>query len=317
MTDRRSLPQLNEKLCLTDGGVETVLLFQKGIDLPGFATFPLLEREGGEEMLEEYLLDYIRIAQRHEHGLILDTHTWRANPDWGDKLGYGRKELSDAHEVSSKFLQRLREEHESGNTPILVSGSIGPRGDGYQPSSLMTPEEAAAYHRFQTQLFAELPVDLVSAMTITNVDEAAGIVRAAAEFELPVVISFTVETDGCLPSGQPLHHAIRECDALSDSYASYYMINCAHPSHFSRALTEGHDWLDRLGGVRVNASRMSHEELDNAEDLDDGDPVELGREVAELFSSLPSLNVLGGCCGTDSRHIAGIADSIRAQVPES
>lgn len=313
MTDRKSLPQQNGKLCLTDGGVETVLLFQKGIDLPGFATFPILDRDGGEDLFEEYLMDYVDIAHRHKHGLILDTHTWRANPDWGGKLGYDRKELTSAHRRSTEFLERLRKGNEREETPILISGSIGPRGDGYQASEVMTPEEAASYNRFQTQLFADSAVDFVSAMTITNVDEAAGIVRAAAEFDLPVVISFTVETDGCLPSGQPLHQAIRECDALSDSYASYYMINCAHPSHFSETLEVGSEWLERLGGVRVNASRLSHEELDNAEELDDGDPAELGKEVGELFGRIPSLNVLGGCCGTDSRHVVEIACAIGEQ----
>lgn len=315
MNDRNTLPQKNGKICVTDGGLETVLLFHKGIELPGFASFTVYEREDGEEILEEYLLDFSAIARRHQFGLIVDTHTWRANLDWGNRLGYDRKALGGIHRRSVEALRAFREKEESEETPILISGTIGPQGDGYVASSAMTAEEAAGYHGFQTELFADLDVDFLTAMTINHVGEAAGIVRAAAEHDLPVVISFTVETDGRLPSGQRLDDAIRECDALSDSYASYYMINCAHPSHFSDVFGKGGEWLGRLGGVRVNASRMSHEELDNSEELDDGNPDELGGEVVGLLKDVPSLSVLGGCCGTDSRHIASIADSVSESMP--
>ena len=310
MKYRNSLPQQNGKVCITDGGLETVLLFEKGIDLPGFASFTVFEREGGAEILDEYLRDYSAIAKKHEFGLVVDTHTWRANLDWGKELGYDRAALLKIHERSLQELLDFRAREEGEDTPILISGTIGPRGDGYEASSIMSVEEASTYHSFQAEIFANEGIDFISALTLPEVNEAVGIVRAASKVEVPVVISFTLETDGRLPSGQPLEDAIQECDSLTDSYCSYYMINCAHPTHFSDVIARGGEWVSRLGGLRANASRMSHEELDNSEELDSGNPVELGDEVAALFGELDSLSVVGGCCGTDSRHIAEIADSI-------
>jgi S-methylmethionine-dependent homocysteine/selenocysteine methylase len=140
---------------------------------------------------------------------------------------------------------------------------------------------------------------------MTYVDEAIGVTRAAQDAVIPAAISFTVETDGDLPSGQALGEAIEEVDRATDSGPAYYMINCAHPTHFDSVL-DGGDWVGRIRGLRANASTCSHAELDEAEDLDDGDPQDLGARYGELRDRLPALNVVGGCCGTDHRHIGEI-----------
>jgi homocysteine S-methyltransferase len=171
----------------------------------------------------------------------------------------------------------------------------------------MTADEAAAYHAVQVGTFAESAADLVTAVTMTYVDEAVGVVDAARAADVPVVISFTVETDGRLPGGQALGDAVEEVDSRTDGAVAYFMVNCAHPTHFRDVLEPGSAWSGRIRGLRANASRSSHAELDEAEELDTGDPEELGREYVGLRERLPALTVLGGCCGTDHRHIGAIA----------
>ena len=139
----------------------------------------------------------------------------------------------------------------------------------------MSPTQAADYHRPQVEAFADSPVDLVSALTLTGPDEAVGIVDAAREAGLPVVVSFTVETDGRLPDDTALGDAVREVDDATGGAAACFMVNCAHPDHLAPAVDPAADWWPRLRGVRANASRMSHAELDDAPELDAGDPAEL------------------------------------------
>lgn len=310
MKYRNQLPYLNNVPTLTDGGLETVLIFQQGVELPLFSSFPLLDREGGEEMLRDYFRPYASIARRHEMALILDSPTWRANPDWGAQLGYDQAALNAINRRSIELMRSIQEEHENDGSPMLVSGCAGPRGDGYVVSGAMTPEEAEAYHRPQVSAFADAGADQVAALTLNYVAEAIGIVRAAEKEEIPVVISFTVETDGRLPGGGSLGEAIRRCDEATGSYPARYLVNCAHPSHFGTVLAEGGEWLERFGGFRANASRLSHAELDECEELDEGDPIALGTEVRELLEKAPNLSIFGGCCGTDHRHIESFARQV-------
>ena len=305
---RHALPQLDEGLFLTDGGLETTLIFHDGHDLPHFAAYDLLTRDGGEDALRRYFEPYVHIALARGVGIVLDTPTWRANPDWAALLGHSGEELEALNRRAVELLLQLRDDHETESTPIVVSGCVGPRGDGYVVEESMSAEAAASYHGAQIRTFAEAGADLVSALTMTYADEAVGIVRAARAAALPVVISFTVETDGRLPSGQPLGEAIDEVDAASDEAAAYFMVNCAHPSHFYEVLEPGSRWTGRIRGVRANASRMSHAQLDEAEELDMGDPEELAHEYLALRERLPSLAVLGGCCGTDHRHVDAIGE---------
>jgi S-methylmethionine-dependent homocysteine/selenocysteine methylase len=288
---------------ITDGGMETTLIFKQGFDLPDFASFVLLDDPTGLDALRAYYRSYIDIAETRRVGIILDTPTWRANPDWGERLGYGTEALADVNRRAVALLEELR------SPRVVISGCIGPRGDGYRVDAAMSTQDAEAYHAPQVETFAGTTADLVSALTLTYADEATGIVRAAAAREVPVVISFTVETDGRLPSGQALGEAIEQVDEETNEAAAYFMVNCAHPTHFADALEPG-PWLERLQGVRANASKKSHAELDEADQLDEGDPAELADRYRELRDRLPALTVVGGCCGTDHRHVDAVCAAV-------
>ena len=309
MSQRASLPLDDGSLFLTDGGIETALIFHQGIDLPCFATFPLVEQEAGRAALRAYFEPFLELARSRRAGFILTSTTWRASPDWGEQLGYDGEALAAANRRSIEFLEELRAGAAGWDRPVLIEGSIGPRGDAYAPSSLMSPDEAQAYHVIQLRALADTAADFATALTITYAEEAIGIIRAAGEVGMPIAVGFTVETDGRLPSGQTLRAAIEQVDAETDGAAIHYLINCAHPSHFTAALEDEGPWLQRIRGLRANASTLSHAELDEAEELDDGDPVDLGERYAALRDRLPNLGILGGCCGTDIRHVTAICDA--------
>lgn len=307
----QALPQLSTGLFLTDGGIETTLIFHEEIELPHFAAFRLLASLTGRAMLRRYYECYIAIAKQAKTGFILESPTWRASPDWARRLGMSLETLDDLNRAAIELMHVLRATHGGPNLAMVISGCIGPRGDGYRPDAVMSPEEAEAYHARQIGVFHEAGADLVTAITMTNVAEAVGISRAACAAGLPVVISFTVETDGRLPTGEPLGVAIEAVDDATGCAPAYYMVNCAHPSHFGPVLSTGEPWVQRVRGLRANASRSSHAELDEATELDTGDANQLAAEYRELLAALPHLSVLGGCCGTDHRHIAAIAQACR------
>lgn len=303
---RARLPQLSDKLFLTDAGLETCLIFHEGIALPFFAAFDLLKNEEGAARVRRYYARYIALARSHGLGFVLESPTWRANPEWAAKLGYDSAALAAINRRAIALMAQLRAEHETAHSPIVISGNIGPRHDGYSPDRMMRAGEACDYHAEQINVFRDTDADLVSAFTLNHVDEAIGIVRAAALAGMPVAISFTVETDGKLPTGQSLRDAILETDAAAGQPPAYYMLNCAHPTHFAAVLQQDEPWVQRLRGLRANASTRSHAELDAAPDLDAGDPVALGRQYRALRQRLPRLTILGGCCGTDHRHVEQI-----------
>jgi S-methylmethionine-dependent homocysteine/selenocysteine methylase len=304
---RDALPQLGGELFLTDGGIETSMIALEGLELPEFAAFPLLASAEGQAALRRYFRFYAEIARRYGTGLVLEAATWRASADWGTRLGVTPAALADADREAIGLLESVRDEFEAESTRIVISGCLGPRRDGYDPADAMTADEADAYHGAQIETFADTAADMVAALTLTYVAEAVGIVRAAERAAMPVAISFTVETDGRLASGQLLPEAVDAVDEATSAYASYFMINCAHPSHFASALEAGGPSVGRIRGLRANASRLSHAELDELPEPDAGDPEELGREYAALKGRLPQLNVFGGCCGTDHRHLEHIA----------
>lgn len=296
---------------LTDGGLETVLVFLEGIDLPHFAAFPLLDRADGRAALRRYYEGFLRLAAERGLGFVLDTPTWRANPDWGPRLGYSPEDLARVNRDSVAFIAAIRDEWAGRVSPLLLDGVVGPRGDGYVAGD-MDAQAAEDYHAVQIAAFAGTEVDLVSAITMNTVGEAVGIARAARAHGLPHVVSFTVETDGRLVGGLSLREAIERCEEATGGSPLHYMVNCAHPTHFAEALERGEAWAARIGGVRANASRMSHAELDEAPELDAGDPADLGARYAALRRDFPSLKVLGGCCGTDHRHVEAIRDAALA-----
>jgi homocysteine S-methyltransferase len=305
-----------ETVVVTDAGLETWLVFDRGVDLPAFAAYPLVATDEGRALLTEYYEHYVRIAEGVGAACLLEAPTWRANPEWAATLGHDRARLAALIRRAVAVPDALRASW-SGAQPFLVGGAIGPRGDGYRIDDAMTAAVAAEYHAFQVGCFATTSVDVVTAMTICYADEAIGIVQAARAEDLPVVVSFTVETDGRLPSGMPLGEAIETTDAATNGYATHYMLNCAHPAHFDAVLDASASWITRLRGLRANASTLSHAELDEMEVLDAGDPADLALRYAALGASLPTLHVVGGCCGTDHRHVAAIAQTFGRSLPVS
>jgi homocysteine S-methyltransferase len=305
---RHDLPQHHGGIFLADGGMETTLIFHEGIDLPHFASFVLLATPEGRQKLKRYYEAYLALAREHHVGFVLDSATWRANPDWAEQLGYDSAALKAINIGSIALLEELRADWEKPNMPCVISGAIGPRGDGYKAGH-MTADEAEAYHEAQIAAFVEGGADMVTAFTLATVNEAIGIVRAAKAQQMPVAIAFTVETNGRLINGETLREAIETVDRETQGAAEYFLINCAHPTHFDKALKAGEAWTKRIHGVRANASTKSHAELDESETLDAGDPHDLGRRYLDLRQSFPSMRILGGCCGTDHRHVAAICDA--------
>lgn len=302
------LPARNGRLHLSWVGMETDLIFNRGVDLPGFASFPLLESAQGRKLLLDYFADQVEVARNFGYGLLLESPTWMANRDRGGPLGYPPARLLEFNSEAIEMMAEFRDLHP--DTPILLSAQVGPRNDAYLTDEQMTKTEAQVYHSEQIGVLSETEADLISAFTLGYVAEAIGITRASQAANIDVVISFTVETDGNLPSGETLQAAIETVDRETACGPAYYLINCAHPDHFQHILTEG-AWIGRLGGVIANASRCSHAELDNSETLDDGDPQELGAEIGDLYRKFPHFSVLGGCCGTDMRHMREIAKAMR------
>jgi len=309
---RNALPQLGDRLFVTDAGLETTLIYEGGFDLPAFAAFPLVEDPAGRLVLRSYFEGYARMARRYELGLVLESPTWRANADWGARVGYDAAALARANRTSIDMLCRVRDTYEAPATPIVISGNIGPRGDGYVLDRRMSARQAYDYHAPQVETFADTEADMVAAFTMNYVEEAIGVVRAAQHDAMPVAISFTLETDGRLPSGESLGDALVRTDAETGSYAAYYMINCAHPTHFAHVLAQNPSWSHRIRGLRANASTRSHAELDASTDLDSGDPEKLAIQYRALSEVLPRLNVVGGCCGTDERHVERICSVLTA-----
>ncbi|MFT7473959.1 MAG: S-methylmethionine-dependent homocysteine/selenocysteine methylase [Verrucomicrobiales bacterium] len=306
---RNRLPQLDGGLFLNDAGLETDLIFNHGIDIPEFAAHTLLDDEDGRAALQRYMEGFLSLANETGAGFVLDTQTWRAQTHFSEELGQDASALRKANLAAVEFAATLRDKYASNAGQIVINGLIGPRGDAYAPDEEIAAMEAQAYHGEQLGWLAETDVDMVTALTFTQADEAIGVVRAAVDLGLPVVVSFTVETDGNLPTGQPLAEAIATVDAATDAAAAYFMVNCAHPDHFVGLMVD-QPWAHRIRGLRCNASRMSHAELDEAEVLDDGNPAELAAGYARLKTTLPWLNVFGGCCGSDLRHVTAIAAAV-------
>jgi homocysteine S-methyltransferase len=301
---------LRENLLLNDSGLETTIVYHEGRDLPAFAAFPLIEEPEGRDWLRRYYERHLEVAQRFGMGFVLDTPTWRANTDWGAELGYDSLQLARINEESVRFCREIASAWEERITPVLVSGAIGPRGDGYLAGNA-TADEYEAYHAPQLAAFARAGADVASAYTLSTAEEAIGVVRAARQVALRVAVSFTVETDGRLASGATLSEAIDAVDRETSAYADYFMVNCAHPSHFEHLFDSSPPWLARIGGIKANASALSHAELDVMTELDDGDPDALGASYRAMAANLPRLRVVGGCCGTDHRHIEAIARHMR------
>lgn len=292
-------------VAVTDGGIETDLIHRRGAQLTDFAAFPLVETPEGRALLRSYFDDYAGIASAHGHALILESPTWRANPDWGGRLGYSVQDLTAVNIAAIELMKDLRRSYaETVDGDVIVSGTVGPRYDGYSAADEIEPAAAADYHRPQLAAFADAGADRATAYTISYVGEAIGIVQAARQVGIPIAVSFTVETDGRLASGIPLADALRRVDDVAAP--DFFLVNCAHPSHVEVALTVPGEWTRRIAGTRTNASPAGHDDLDAAVERGDGTPEEFAAAQHRLMNRLPHLSIVGGCCGTDARHIAAI-----------
>jgi S-methylmethionine-dependent homocysteine/selenocysteine methylase len=304
---RHGLPQLDGSLFLTDAGLETDLIFNHGIELRAFAAHTILADPGAMAIVRHYFEGFLALAAEFNAGFVLDTMTWRAHPHWSSELGESSAELRAATETAVGFAANLRDRADN-QQPIVINAVTGPCGDAYRPDHKIEVDAAAEYFSQQLAWIAATEADMVTALTFNQATEAAGLVLAAHSAGLPSVVSFTVETDGRLPDGQPLREAIEQVDAQTGRAAAYFMINCAHPDHFSGVLDGA--WAQRIRGIRANASRRSHAELDECETLDVGNPQELGDLYAALLRGMPWLNVFGACCGGDLRHVTSIAKAV-------
>jgi homocysteine S-methyltransferase len=306
---RSKLPQLDGELFLTDAGLETDLIFNHGIEIREFAAHTLLEETSGRAALAAYLRGFLALADEMDTGFILDSQTWKAHRHWAGDLGQTPEQLRSANQQAIAFIAELRAEA-ANRKPVVLNGVIGPCGDAYQPDRKITVEQAHTYFAEQLGWLAATEIDMVTALTFNQASEATGFLTAAQGLALPAVVSFTVETDGRLPDGQPLAEAIMQVDAETNASAAYLMVNCAHPDHFGGALDQDAGWTERIRGVRANASRLSHAELDEAPELDSGDPHELADQYRALAERMPWMNIFGGCCGSDLRHVSAIARSL-------
>ncbi len=308
---RENLPILSTDIYACYIGMTAEIIFRDGIDLPGFASYPLLLNPDHKNLIRNYYYNLVDLARDQNVGLILDSETWAANRDRGAELGFSPDDLKKLNIEAMELIADVREE--KGDLPTVLCGQVGPRGDGYAPTDQMSTQEAEDYHSEQIEVYSNTEADLVSGFTLCYPEEASGVVRAAQRFDMPVAIAFTVETDGRLPTGVSVKEAIAQVDEESDGGALYYLINCAHPDHFTSIFSD-EPWMKRLRGVVANASRCSHAELEVAEELDEGDPDELGIQVGGLRKQFPHFNILGGCCGSNLRHMKRILEEARAAV---
>ena len=306
---RNALPQLSGGIFLNDAGLETDIIFNKEVEIREFAAHTLLPDPAGRNVLKTYFREFLSLANAKSAGFILDCPTWKAHMHWAGDLEATEEDIKQANLEAVAFAARLREEFSSNKQPIIINALIGPRGDAYAPDVDIAAAEAEAYHALQISWLKETEVDMVTALTFTTADEAIGTVRAAEAAGIPIVVSFTVETNGKLPTGEELGEAIQRVDAATDNATAYFMINCAHPDHFSSVIGD-ESWTRRIRGLRCNASRLSHAELDECEILDDGNPAELAKQYLEFKERMPWLNVFGGCCGSDFRHVSESADAV-------
>lgn len=303
-------PRLEGKFYLTEGGTETEILYKWGFELPEFAMFPLLDNPKADQVIRDIYRRYFDAAEKHQTGLLILGHDYRASPDWGAKLGYTTEGLADMQRRTIEFLDDVRREYVGRVSDVYIAGCIGPRGDAYGTGGDISEEEAEEYHSVQLTTLKSTQADMAIAVTFNNVPEAVGVIRAAHRIGIPIGVSLTLTTEGVLRSGPTLREAIEVIEEKTNGSAAWYGTNCSHPLEFASALADEGPWLERLRYIRPNAVKMEKVALCKLGHLEDGDPVELGEQMGEVASKFPSADILGGCCGTDERHLGEIAINV-------
>ena len=303
-------PRLHRKFYLTEGGTETEILYKWGFELPEFAMFPLLDNPEADAVIRNIYRRYFDVAEARDTGLLILGHDYRASPDWGKKLGYSPDALAKMQRRTIRFLADMRAEYKGRVTDAYIAGCIGPRGDAYGTGGDITAAQAEDYHSVQLTTLKDTDADMAIAMTFNNIPEAVGVIRAATALAIPVGISLTLTTDSRLRSGPTLREAVETIDERTDGGAAWFGTNCAHPLEFEPALADDGPWTDRLRYIRPNAVKMEQVALCKLGHLEDGDPVELGQQMGEVARRFPLADILGGCCGTDERHLDEIAKNV-------
>lgn len=297
---------------LTEGGQETEIMYRHGHKLPDFAMYPLFARPQAMADVRDMYRRYLETAVRHGFVALMGGLDYRASPDWASKLGFDAQALADVQLRCIDLLREFAKPFEPELPDVLIVGIVGPRGDAYSLNRTITAAEAEDYHSTQLATLKRAGVDLVSAMTFNNTEEAIGVARAAAGLGLPLAISFTLDSTSRLKSGPTVRQAITTVDAATgDARPDFYGINCSHPHEFTPALEPG-DWMQRVRSFRPNAAMMEKQQLCQIGHLVDGDPQELGAQMGALARRYPHIDVWGGCCGTWDAHLDAIAMNVRA-----
>ncbi|WP_286238828.1 homocysteine S-methyltransferase family protein [Neptuniibacter halophilus] len=298
------------RLYLTEGGTETEIMYKYGFELPHFAMFPLLDNPAAVTKMRDMFRYYLDVVAKHKLCALIGGLDYRASPDWGKLLGYSDAGLAEANLQSIDFLRDVAAEYAHDIEQTLIQGLIGPRGDAYQQGHTITAEAAEDYHAIQLTTLKKAGVDLALAITFNNVEESIGVARAAKTIGVPLAISLTLNRNSTLGDGTPLADAIEQIDQATDHSVEFYSINCSHPIEYEPAI-DGGPWLQRVRGVRPNASKMEKVALCKIGHLESGDPVELGEQCGELAKRYPHMDIWGGCCGTWDQHLDQIALNIR------
>lgn len=299
----------NNNIFMINGGLETTLIYKYNLELPFFSCIDLFKNVNTKKIIYQYYLEYLKVAQKYNSFIIIDTPTWRFNKDWASKLGYNEIELLNRNKEAVVLISKLKNDYNN----IIISGKIGPKYEGYFISEKMSIEESKNYHSTQIKTFSELNIDIITASAMNYVEEAIGISYSAKDKSIPLVISFTLNNDSKLPSGMALEDAINYIDYITNEYPIYYMINCVHPKYFIELLRINKDkkWINRIRGIRPNASSKSHEELEKLNKLDSGNIDELANYCKEIKNICPNINIFGGCCGTNINHVESIYKKIK------
>ncbi len=259
-------------------------------------------------VLEGLFRQYMDIGQKYDLPMIFCTPTWRANPERLAKAGIGMVE--QVNNDSFSFVDKIRKSYGEYSSKIFIGGLMGCKGDSYRPKEALEKNEATAFHRIQAKALADSGCDFLYAATQPAISEAVGIAAAMAECDVPYVISFLIMPDGKLLDGITLSEAIEQIDDKISPRPSFYMVNCVHPLVFKQALSksfnETENLRSRLIGLQANSSTKSPEELENLPYLDTTEPVEFSEYMLQLHKRF-GIKILGGCCGTDNRHIEEIA----------
>jgi len=297
---------------LTEGGTETEILYKYGYEVPHFAVFELLNDPAGKRQLEAMFARYLDAAADNNWAALMGGLDYRASPDWGRLLGYSPAGLTEMQIRCIECLRDVARPYRGQLPDIRISGIVGPRGDAYALNRTITAQEAEDYHAPQLETLKQLDVDMAWAATFNNVAEAVGVSRAASKIGVPVCLSFTLSGNHRLQSGPTLREAVETVDAEAGEHRpTCFGINCSHPLEFIPALEPG-DWVLRVRSIRPNATAMDKLSLCKLGHLEDGDPVDLGRRLADLAARYPHIDMWGGCCGTWDRHLGEIARSVSA-----